>query len=374
MSVGSSTYDYSTSTTQLRAQAEKDAVSSGKVTHQDFLKLLTTQLTKQDPLNPMQDIDFTAQLAQLQALDEQVAMTKSMQALRLDMQIQAGSNMIGKYVSGVDKNGEAALGMVTRVAQTDGNVYLELANGQQLEVSGVSNLWNDSSSMSQEIINSGGIIGMWVDAGYDSAMQPIQGIVEKALINNGVVQMQLYGGKVVSWDQVRELRSPTEDELLYTYPDEVRLAYADALKNVGKVIGGVNDKGGTVGGMVANAGIIGSDVYYVLYNGEQVKVGNVAGDPRDPAVEDYAENLGGFWVEGLDALSNDVAGVVIGAEPAGDGVVLVLANGDRVYFDALTKIREATADEKQSAIDMVNAGGGEEGGGDGSGEAAGGEE
>ncbi|MDR0361383.1 MAG: hypothetical protein LBJ46_01650 [Planctomycetota bacterium] len=356
MSVNARTYDYSMSTVQQRAKAAKEAVNSGKVSHDDFLKLLTTQLTKQDPLNPMQDIDFTAQLAQLQALDEQISMTKSMQALRLDMQLQAGSNMIGRYVSGVDKNGEAAAGLVTRVVQLDGNVYLELANKQQVEVNGVANLWNDSNSMSQEIINSGGIIGMWVDAGYDSAMQPIQGIVEKVVIQNGVVQMKLYGGKVIDWDQVRELRSPTEGELLYTYPDEVRLAYEEAVKDVGKAAAGVNEKGETVSGMIANIGIGGSDVYYVLYSGDRIKAGDASAELREPTVQDYADSLGGFWVEGLDSRANDVKGVVIGAEEDGGGVMLVLSSGDKVYFSDLTKIRDATGEEKQAAIEDVNDG------------------
>src|SRR5258708_39252608 len=35
----------------------------------DFLKLLTTQLQHQNPLNPMSDTDFTTQLAQFSTLE-----------------------------------------------------------------------------------------------------------------------------------------------------------------------------------------------------------------------------------------------------------------------------------------------------------------
>ena len=353
----STIYDYSTSTTQQRAQAEKEAATSGKVSHTDFLKLLTTQLTTQDPLNPMEDIDFTAQLAQLQALDEQMAMTKSLTALRLDTQIQAGAAMVGKYVSGVDKYGAAAAGQVTRMVQMDGSVYLELANKQQVEISGVSNMWNDSSSMSQEIINSGGIIGMWVEAGYDEAMQPIEGIVEEVIIADGIVRMKLYGGQSITWDQVRTLRAPTDDEVLYTYPDEVREAYQQAYAMVGKTVTGKTDAGETATGMVGNVGISGSDVYVVLYNGDKINLSRLEGGASEPTVGDLAENLGGFWVEGLDGLGKSLAGVVVGADQDDGGLLVVLADGTKLYFDNLTKIREATEEEREAA--RSGAGGGD---------------
>ena len=45
----------------------KDAPSS-LVSQDDFLKLLTAQLKNQDPLNPVSNSDFTAQLAQFSTL------------------------------------------------------------------------------------------------------------------------------------------------------------------------------------------------------------------------------------------------------------------------------------------------------------------
>lgn len=356
---------YSSSAAQ-KAKAEKEAVKSGKVSHNDFLKLLTTQLTTQDPLNPMQDIDFTAQLAQLQALDEQMAMTKSMTAMRLDTQLQAGSNMIGKYVSGTDKNGTAAAGLVSRVLQKDGSVYLELANKQQVEVASVTDLWNDSSSMSQDIINSGGIIGMWVNAGYDEAMQPIEGIVEKVVITNGIVTMKLYGGKTISWNQIKELRTPTEEEAMYILPDDIRTQLTEARGMVGKVVTGTTDDGKEVTGLVGNAGIEGTDVYVLLYSGEKVKIGNV-GAARDAKASDVAKAMDKMHVKGLDTDSKDVAGVVVAAKDTDSGILLILADGKEVYWDALTEIRKATADELAAAEEAFNKGKDDDSGGSGTG-------
>ena len=42
-----------------------------------FLKLLTTQLSNQDPLNPIEDKDFIAQLAQFSSLEQMTSLNKT---------------------------------------------------------------------------------------------------------------------------------------------------------------------------------------------------------------------------------------------------------------------------------------------------------
>lgn len=58
----------------------------------DFLKLLVTQMTSQDPLNPQSDTAFAAQLAQFSALQQSQTMSGSMQSLQ-------ANSLIGQTVS-----------------------------------------------------------------------------------------------------------------------------------------------------------------------------------------------------------------------------------------------------------------------------------
>ncbi len=44
-----------------------------------FLKLLTTQLANQDPLNPIEDREFIAQLAQFSSLEQMTALNKTVE-------------------------------------------------------------------------------------------------------------------------------------------------------------------------------------------------------------------------------------------------------------------------------------------------------
>ncbi len=355
MSAVTNDYGQGTSTVYQREQEAKSAATSGKVTHNDFLKLLTKQLTTQDPLNPMQDLDFTAQLAQLQALDEQVAMTKSMQAMRVDSQLQAGTSMIGKYVSGTDDAGAAANGMVKRVVQQDGNVYVELTNAQRVQVSSISNVWNDAKSMFQEIANSGGVIDMWVEAGVDpDTKQPIRGIVEKVQVVNGQVVLQLYGGQKVTWDQVTELRQPTSDEVYYLLPDSVRqkVEKASTMKytHVNLVDGAGNRHSGIVEGAELDEKT--GKVYLKLYGKDETvdfdylqENTETDNDPRTPTAKEIKDGMGGYWCVGVNGDGKQVQGVIEGVREYEDGIALVLHTGEEVYWDAKSNIRAASDEE-----------------------------
>src|SRR5690625_3472974 len=68
----------------------------------DFLKLLVTQLTYQDPLDPVGDQEFIAQLAQFSALEQMQNVSKGIERLT-EMQAWIGglsqaASLIGKEV------------------------------------------------------------------------------------------------------------------------------------------------------------------------------------------------------------------------------------------------------------------------------------
>ena len=72
-----------------------------------------------------------------QALEEQVGRTKGLSAMRLETQVQTGSSLIGREISGIDKNSNDATGIVLRVIVRDGETFLELANKQRVPLANV---------------------------------------------------------------------------------------------------------------------------------------------------------------------------------------------------------------------------------------------
>ena len=84
-----------------------DSATSGNVMGKDdFLNLLLKQLEHQDPLNPMDNTEFTSQLTQFSTLEELNNISKTLDnvlAYQQSMQNAAVTNMIGKTVN-VDGN------------------------------------------------------------------------------------------------------------------------------------------------------------------------------------------------------------------------------------------------------------------------------
>lgn len=102
----------------------------------DFLKLLTTQLRYQDPINPMEDKDMIAQLAQFSSLEETQAMRTSLDKLSSGDQMAQGASFLGKKVSGKlpaaydalgkEMPGRDVSGIVSGISFKDGQVLLKV--------------------------------------------------------------------------------------------------------------------------------------------------------------------------------------------------------------------------------------------------------
>ncbi len=93
----------------------------------DFLKILITQLTHQNPLEPMEDKEFIAQMAQFSSLEQMTNVAEGMENLANFSMINAVS-FIDRNVSYVDEDGGIQEATVTGVAFEDGAVVLALDN------------------------------------------------------------------------------------------------------------------------------------------------------------------------------------------------------------------------------------------------------
>lgn len=102
----------------------------------DFLRLLITQLSSQDPLNPQKDSEFIAQMAQFSSLEQAKTMQADMAAMRSEQQLLQANVLIGQTVElQVDKN-TTATGIVSAVRVVDGTPKL-VVDGDDYELSQV---------------------------------------------------------------------------------------------------------------------------------------------------------------------------------------------------------------------------------------------
>jgi flagellar basal-body rod modification protein FlgD len=107
----------------------------------DFLKILITQLKNQDPLQPMQDREFIAQMATFSSLEQMTKMNSSIQEMR-GMMLGQATSYVGKEISyevnlydnetGEMTGKEVYSGVVTGIENEKGKTYLLTTNGHRI--------------------------------------------------------------------------------------------------------------------------------------------------------------------------------------------------------------------------------------------------
>ena len=91
-----------------------------------FLQLLLAQLQNQDPLKPMEDKDFIAQLAQFNSLSQLTEMNQKLESFISAQPLSQGSALIGKIVSGMSTTGQTVSGLVSGLTITGDKVTLDV--------------------------------------------------------------------------------------------------------------------------------------------------------------------------------------------------------------------------------------------------------
>ena len=103
----------------VAAVNEASTTGASSLGIQDFLRILTTQLNNQDPLKPMDNQQFVAQLAQFTSLQQTQQMNQKLDAL---LSIQAANQSVGLIGRSVDvqtASGQSS-GRVTAFSFTSG--------------------------------------------------------------------------------------------------------------------------------------------------------------------------------------------------------------------------------------------------------------
>lgn len=103
---------------------------------EDFLKLLTVQMTKQDPLKPMEDTAFIAQMAQFSSLEQMNSLTRDFAIMRADQQLTTAGNLIGREVT-LDDGESFVTGLVEAVDSTAEEGVSIVVGGRSYDLSTV---------------------------------------------------------------------------------------------------------------------------------------------------------------------------------------------------------------------------------------------
>jgi flagellar basal-body rod modification protein FlgD len=102
---------------------------------EDFSKIIFTELSKQDPLQPNDTNALLQQISAVRAIQSDMDLSTNLQSLVNQNEFSSAATLIGKTVSGVDENNDRVSGQVMALSRTQDGTYLTLQTGERIKVS-----------------------------------------------------------------------------------------------------------------------------------------------------------------------------------------------------------------------------------------------
>lgn len=121
----------STQTTPVVKRSISDSEKAG-LNYDSFLKLMLQQLKSQDPLNPVDQTQSLAQLAQFTNVEQAIKLNQKLDVLLKQSSVSDAAALIGKTVQPTDGT---AGGIVQAVEITAEGARAILADGRQISLS-----------------------------------------------------------------------------------------------------------------------------------------------------------------------------------------------------------------------------------------------
>jgi flagellar basal-body rod modification protein FlgD len=113
--------------------AASERGSNKQLGKDDFLKILLTQLQNQDPLQPMEDKEFIAQMAQFSSVEQLSNISTEISLMR--QSLASVSGLIGKQVSWINTSSTGSdnlnSGVVEAIAMRNGQQFA-MVNGESI--------------------------------------------------------------------------------------------------------------------------------------------------------------------------------------------------------------------------------------------------
>ena len=224
---------YSGATSAIIGQAEQAAAATKAAAAQnrsslgkdDFLKLLVTQMKSQDPLNPMDDKEYVAQLAQFSSLEQLTNINTGVTSMNTALGQQTQLSAVGFIGKEVKSNGyklskegttvsalsytlpNQAANVTMNVMDANGNIVrtvdmgAKAAGNQAFQWDGK----NDSGVSVPDGLYAVGITATDASGNGMMVTSSVTGKVTGTSMTNGVFQLKLSDGRTVNFTDVQEV-------------------------------------------------------------------------------------------------------------------------------------------------------------------------
>lgn len=182
----------------------------GDFSTQDFLELLITELTNQDPLEPTDNEAMLRQISSIREIELSSELTDSLKSLTDQQSVGSAAGLIGQFVrSKPASDGLVVEGVVTSVRfDSNGSPVLVLDNGAQLPMTQVGEIRQieeiADALVGQEVIG--------IDGRDEDKRDTVRGVVSGARADeNGAPVLELDTGEDLRLSDVRYVKDPNRD-------------------------------------------------------------------------------------------------------------------------------------------------------------------
>lgn len=112
--------------------ASEDSQSSATMQMDDFLQLLTSQISNQDPLEPMKDTEFISQMANIASLEQMQQFSKGFEMFASSHKDMVAQAYLGRAVE-IKSGSEELSGIVNAVERSEDGKISVLVNNKSYD-------------------------------------------------------------------------------------------------------------------------------------------------------------------------------------------------------------------------------------------------
>jgi flagellar basal-body rod modification protein FlgD len=112
-----------------------------------FVKLLVTELSNQDPMQPMDNSQILQQVSQIRAIESNTRLTDTLQSVQLGQAMATASSLLGKTVKGLDASSNNVTGAVDRVSVANGVAQVHIGD-KTVDLKNISDILPDGTDLS----------------------------------------------------------------------------------------------------------------------------------------------------------------------------------------------------------------------------------
>ncbi len=115
-----------------------------EMSSEDFLKVIFTELTNQDPLAPSDSAALLQQLSTIRSIESDMKMMQHLESLVHGNQLAAAGNLVGKFIGGMTSTFQNVAGWVVALVKEGNSIYLEMDTGYLVPLENVTTVIDPS--------------------------------------------------------------------------------------------------------------------------------------------------------------------------------------------------------------------------------------